>query len=49
MFFLIDGFSNYNQIKMSPWDDEEITSKAPMDNIHYIVMSFDLKNVGATF
>ena len=49
MFSFIDGFSGYNQIKMSPSDVEKTAFRTPFDNFYYTVMPFGLKNVGATY
>ncbi|XP_008232131.1 PREDICTED: uncharacterized protein LOC103331291 [Prunus mume] len=45
----MDGFSGYNQIKMSPKDVEKTTFRMPYENFYYTVMLFRLKNAGATY
>ncbi|CAL2277785.1 unnamed protein product [Prunus armeniaca] len=45
----MDGFSGYNQIKMSPKDAEKTAFRTPYGNFYYTVMPFGLKNVGATY
>ena len=49
LFFFMDGFSGYNQIKMEPEDMEKITFSTLWGTFCYKVMSFGLKNVGATY
>ena len=49
MFSFMDGFSRYNQIRMAPRDAEKTTFKTPMGNFYYTMMSFGLKNAGATY
>jgi hypothetical protein len=49
MFSFIDGFSGYNQIFMSSKDAEETAFRTPIGNFYYTVMSFGLKNAGATY
>ena len=49
MFSFMDRFSGYNQIIMAPRDAEKTTFKTPMGNFYYTVMSFGLKNAGATY
>ena len=49
MFSFMDGFSRYNQIFMSPKDAEKIAFRTPIWNFYYTVMSFSLKNAGATY
>ena len=45
----MDGFSGYNQIKMAPKDMEKTSFITPWGTYCYKVMSFGLKNVGATY
>ncbi|CAL2270464.1 unnamed protein product [Prunus armeniaca] len=45
----MDGFSGYNQIKMSPKDVEKTVFRTPYGNFYYMVMPFGLKNAGATY
>ena len=49
MFSFMDGFSGYNQIFMSPRDDEKTAFRTPIGNFYYTVMPFGLKNAGATY
>ena len=49
MFSFMDGFSGYNQIRMSPKDAEKTAFWTPIGNFYYIVMPFGLKNAGATY
>ena len=49
MFSFIDGFSGYNQIRMTPEDEEKTAFYTPISVYCYIVMPFGLKNVGATY
>ena len=45
----MDGFSGYNQIKMAPKDMTKTTFTTEWGIHYYTVMSFGLKNVGATY
>jgi hypothetical protein len=45
----MDGSSGYNQIKMDPEDAFDTAFMTPEGNFYYTVMSFGLKNVGATY
>ena len=45
----MDRFSGYNQIKMAPEDIEKTTFITPWGTFCYKVMSFGLKNAGATY
>lgn len=49
MFSFMDGFSDYNQIRMAPTDIEKTTFRTPIGNFYYIVIPFELKNAGATY
>uniref|UniRef100_A0A2N9FGV7 Integrase catalytic domain-containing protein n=1 Tax=Fagus sylvatica TaxID=28930 RepID=A0A2N9FGV7_FAGSY len=49
MFSFMDGFSGYNQIRMSPRDAEKTAFRTPIGNFYYTVMPFGLKNAGATY
>ncbi|WJZ95993.1 hypothetical protein VitviT2T_014723 [Vitis vinifera] len=49
MLSFLDAFSGYHQIPMSPSDEEKIAFITPHDLYCYKVMSFGLKNVGATY
>jgi len=48
-FSFMDGFSGYNQIKMSPEDMEKTTFITLWGTFCYKVMPFGLKNAGATY
>lgn len=45
----MDAYSGYNQIKMDPLDVPKTAFITNTKNYHYEVMSFGLKNAGATF
>jgi len=45
----LDEYSGYNQIQMHPRDQEKTTFMTDSNNFYYEVMSFDLKNSGATY
>src|SRR3954453_15712498 len=49
VFSFMDGFSGYNQIKMSPEDMEKTSFITPWGTFCYKVMPFGLKNAGATY
>ena len=49
LFSFMDGFSGYNQIKMAPEDMEKTTFVTLCRMFCYKVMSFGLKNAGATY
>uniref|UniRef100_A0A2N9G2A5 Integrase catalytic domain-containing protein n=1 Tax=Fagus sylvatica TaxID=28930 RepID=A0A2N9G2A5_FAGSY len=49
MFSFMDGFSGYNQIRMSTKDAEKTAFRTPIGNFYYTVMPFGLKNAGATY
>lgn len=49
MYSLMDGFYGYNQIKISPEDQEKITFTCAWGKNCWNVMSFGLKNVGAIY
>uniref|UniRef100_A0A2N9F8J5 Uncharacterized protein n=1 Tax=Fagus sylvatica TaxID=28930 RepID=A0A2N9F8J5_FAGSY len=48
-FPFMDGFSGYNQIRMSTRDAEKTAFRTPIGNFYYTVMPFGLKNAGATY
>ena len=45
----MDGFSGFNQIKMAPEDMEKMIFVTLWGMFYYKVMSFGLKNAGATY
>jgi hypothetical protein len=45
----MDGFSGYNQIKMDGNDAYDTAFRTPRGNYYYTVMTFGLKNAGATY
>ena len=45
----MDAFSSYNQIMMNPSDQEKTAFITEEGLYYYKVMSFGLKNVGATY
>jgi hypothetical protein len=45
----MDGSSGYNQIKMNEHDMIDTAFCTPKGNFYYMVMSFGLKNAGATY
>ena len=49
VFPFMDDFSGYNKIKMAPEDMEKTTFMTPWGIFCYKVMSFGLKNAGATY
>ena len=49
LFSFMDGFSGYNQIKMAPEDKEKTTFVTLWGMFCCKVMSFGLKNAGATY
>ena len=49
MLSFLDAFSGYHQIPMSPVDEEKTAFITPHDIYCYKVMSFGLKNAGATY
>ena len=49
LFSFMDGFLGYNQIKMAPKDMEKMTFVTLWGTLCYKVMSFGLKNAGATY
>ncbi|KAH9296613.1 hypothetical protein KI387_040201, partial [Taxus chinensis] len=46
---LMDGFSGYNHIMISEEDQAKTTFITPWGTYCYVVMSFGLKNAGATY
>ena len=49
LFSFMDGFSGYNRIKMALEDMEKKTFITLWGTFYYKVMSFGLKNAGATY
>ena len=49
MFSFMNEFSEYNQIRMASKDAEKIAFRTLIGNFYYIVMPFELKNVGTTY
>ena len=49
IFSFMDGFSGYNQIRMSLKDATKTAFQTPIGNFYYTVMSFGLKNAGTTY
>ena len=49
MLSFMDGYSGYNQIRLSPEDQEKTSFTTPWGTYCYIVMPFGLKNAGATY
>jgi len=49
LFSFMDGFLGYNQIKMAPEDMEKTNFITLWETFRYKVMSFELKNAGATY
>ena len=49
MFSFLDAFSGYHQIPMAPADEKKTAFVTPHRLYCYKVMSFGLKNVGATY
>ena len=49
IFSFMDGFSGYNQIRMSPKDVAKTAFRTSIGNFYYIVMPFGLKNACATY
>jgi hypothetical protein len=49
IFSLMDGFSGYNQINISPEDQHKTTFICPWGTFVYRKLPFGLKNAGATF
>lgn len=45
----MDAYCGYNQIKMDPLDAPKTAFMTNQKNYHYEVMSFGLRNAGATF
>jgi hypothetical protein len=49
IFSLMDGFSGYNQINITPEDQHKTTFICPWDTFAYRKLPFGLKNIGAMF
>lgn len=49
MFSFMDEFSEYNQIFMTPEDEENLSFYRPIGVYYYMMMLFSLQNIGATY
>ena len=49
MFFFMDEFSGYNQIRMAPKNVEKTAFRTSISKFYYTVMPFGLKNAGAIY
>ena len=49
IFFFMDGFGGYNQIRMALKYVEKTAFRMLISNFYYTVMPFGLKNTGATY
>jgi Reverse transcriptase (RNA-dependent DNA polymerase) len=49
VFSFMDGYAGYNQIKMAPEDGKHTAFRTPIGIYCYKVMTFGLKNAGATY
>ena len=49
MLSFMDGYSGYNQIRLSPEDQEKTSFTTPWGTYCYVVMPSGLKNAGATY
>lgn len=49
MFSFMNGFSRYNQICMALEDEKQIAFYILIDTYYYTVITFGLKNAGATY
>ncbi|XP_075645316.1 uncharacterized protein LOC142616303 [Castanea sativa] len=49
MFSFMDGYNGYSQICMAAKDAKKTAFRTPIENFHYIMMPFGLKNAGATY
>ena len=45
----LDDFQGYHQIPLALEDQEKIAFMTPIENYHYKIMPFGLKNVGSTY
>ena len=45
----LDAFQGYHQIPLVSGDQEKTAFMTPIENYHYKVMPFNLKNVGSTY
>jgi hypothetical protein len=48
-FYFLDGFSGYNEIKISPWDQDKTTFSITWGKFSYKVLPFGLCNAPTTF
>ena len=49
LFLFMDGFNDYNQIRMSSKDVAKTDFRNPIGNFYYTVMPLGLKNAGAIY
>ena len=49
MFLLLDGFSGYNQVLVTPSNQLKIAFRTPRGTFSYKIIPFGLINVGVTF
>jgi len=49
MFSFMDGYSGYNQIRMTVKEAKKTAFRTPIENFYYTVMPFGLKNARATY
>lgn len=45
----MDGFLGYNQLFINPQDQYKTTFTTPQGTFYWVIMPFELKNVGATY
>ena len=45
----LDAFQGYHQTPLAPDDQEKTTFVTPIENYHYKMMPFRLKNTGSTY
>ena len=48
-YYFLDGYSGYNQIAITPEDQEKTTFTCPYGTYAFRIMSFELCNASATF
>jgi hypothetical protein len=49
MLCFLDAYSGYHHINMKEFDQLATSFVIPYDTYYYVMMLFDLKNVGATY